>query len=72
MKHSEEDTTMSYCYMNKAMQAKHLYNILPAISKLKLIIREHELLSIIKITYTLYEHNKHVHINEYMYKNENK
>jgi hypothetical protein len=46
--------------------------MLQTISKLELIIWEQELLSIHYITYTLHEQAKYVHINEYMYKNENK
>jgi hypothetical protein len=45
--------------------------MLQTISKLELIIWEQELLSIHKITYTLHEQTKHVHIDEYMYKHEN-
>jgi hypothetical protein len=46
--------------------------MLQAISKFKLIIWKQELQSIHSITYTLHEPTKHVHIDEYMYKNENK
>jgi hypothetical protein len=46
--------------------------MLQTISEFELIIWEQELLSIHKITYTLHEQAKHIHINEYMYKNENK
>ena len=52
--------------------SKHLCSMLPIINKLELIIREHELLSIHQITYTSHELTKHVHMNEYIYKNENK
>ena len=46
--------------------------MLSTINKLELIIREHELLSIDYITYTLHEQTKHAHMDKYMYKNENK
>jgi hypothetical protein len=46
--------------------------MLRTISKLELIIWEQELQSIHEITYTLHELTKDVHIDEYMYKNENK
>jgi hypothetical protein len=46
--------------------------MLQTISKLELNIWEQELQSIHWITYTLHEQAKHVHIDEYMYKNENK
>ena len=42
--------------------------MLLTISKLELIIKEHELLSIHYITYTLHEQTKNDHIDEYMYK----
>ena len=43
--------------------------MLQTISKLELIIRKQELLSIHN---TLHEQTKHAHNDEYMYKNENK
>jgi hypothetical protein len=46
--------------------------MLQTIIKLELIIWEQELLSIHYITCTFHEQAKHVHIDEYMYKNENK
>jgi hypothetical protein len=45
--------------------SKHLHDMLQTISKLELIIWEQELQSI-------HEQAKHIHIDEYMYKNENK
>ena len=49
---------------------KHLYDRSSTINKLEPIIREHKLLSIHYITYTLHEQTKHAHMDEYMYKNE--
>ena len=63
---------MSYSIMSKTMQANIHRNMTSIINKLETIIREHKILSIHQLTYTLCEPSKHAHMNEYMYKNENK
>jgi hypothetical protein len=62
---------MSYPLTDKTMHAN--INIhATTFNELKTGMREQELLSIHQMTYTSHEPTKHAHMDEYMYKNENK
>ena len=68
----EKDTTMSYRPMNNAMQANIYMTCFLLLINLELSMREHGTTKHHQTTYIPYKQTKHAHVNEYMYKNENK